>query len=163
MKYNMTRLTMKKAERTITSQTSLDNMLVNTNHTDACGEGTRHITRNVSGSQCDFEHVLDMTEDHTILIQEHWILEEDIETWKTIAFNKGWHGGVAVLVWKGRTIMKSSMEAYHRLVGAIIGLAILKSTHIMSIYGHATGHNNHEEGNPVLRGRVGRQLAAIGR
>eukprot|EP00972_Heterocapsa_arctica_P103816 15300800-Heterocapsa_arctica.AAC.1 len=52
-----------------------------------------------------------MNEDHMIPIQEHWRLEEDIE----------------------------------------------------SIYGHDTGQNNHEEGNEVLRGRVGRRLAAIGR
>eukprot|EP00972_Heterocapsa_arctica_P072784 10745504-Heterocapsa_arctica.AAC.1 len=110
-------------------------------------------------------------------------LEEDIETCKTIAFNKGWHGvwnpasktqkaddgnpgrsgGVAVFVWKGRTIMNSSMEADHRLVGAIIGWGRRESIHIVSIYGHDTGQHHHEEGNDVLRGSVGRHLAAIGR
>eukprot|EP00972_Heterocapsa_arctica_P099495 14681307-Heterocapsa_arctica.AAC.1 len=86
------------------------------------------------------------------ILTEHWRLDEDIETWKTIAFTKGWHGvwnpaiqtqrledgnpcrsgGGAVLVWKGRTIMKSSMDADHRLVGAVIGWGRGKSIHIMS-------------------------------
>eukprot|EP00972_Heterocapsa_arctica_P096272 14204010-Heterocapsa_arctica.AAC.1 len=55
------------------------------------------------------------------------------------------------------------MEADHRLVGAIIGWGGGKSIHIMSIYGHDTGQTNNEDGNQVLRGRVGRHLAAIGR
>eukprot|EP00972_Heterocapsa_arctica_P016224 2393730-Heterocapsa_arctica.AAC.1 len=33
----------------------------------------------------------------------------------------------------------------------------------MSIYGPDTGQDNREEGNQVLRGRVGRHLAAIGK
>eukprot|EP00972_Heterocapsa_arctica_P042273 6231524-Heterocapsa_arctica.AAC.1 len=40
----------------------------------------------------DFEYLLDMTGDHILLIQEHWGLEEYIESWKSIAFHKSWHG-----------------------------------------------------------------------
>eukprot|EP00972_Heterocapsa_arctica_P094517 13938862-Heterocapsa_arctica.AAC.1 len=64
-------------------------MLGYNEYKEQCEDGTRITTINVSGSQFDFYYVLGMTEDHIILIQEHWILEEDIETWKTIAFNKG--------------------------------------------------------------------------
>eukprot|EP00972_Heterocapsa_arctica_P096435 14227076-Heterocapsa_arctica.AAC.1 len=53
-----------------------------TKYKEECEDGTRITTINVSGSQCDFEYVLDMTEDHIVLIQEHWRLEEDIETWR---------------------------------------------------------------------------------
>eukprot|EP00972_Heterocapsa_arctica_P049162 7236068-Heterocapsa_arctica.AAC.1 len=53
------------------------------------------------------------------------------------------------------------MEAHHRLVGAIVGWGRRKSIHIMSIYGHDAGQNKREEGNRVLKGRVGRNLAAI--
>eukprot|EP00972_Heterocapsa_arctica_P111364 16395064-Heterocapsa_arctica.AAC.1 len=33
----------------------------------------------------------------------------------------------------------------------------------MSVYGHDTGQKNHEKRDKVLRGRIGRHLAAIGR
>eukprot|EP00972_Heterocapsa_arctica_P096436 14227076-Heterocapsa_arctica.AAC.2 len=39
----------------------------------------------------------------------------------------------------------------------------MKSIHNMSIYGHDSGQNANEEGHQILRGRVGRHLAAIGR
>eukprot|EP00972_Heterocapsa_arctica_P079583 11727474-Heterocapsa_arctica.AAC.1 len=58
--------------------------------------------------------------------------------------------------------MKSSMEADHRSIGALIGWGS-RSIHIMSIYGHDVGQNDPEEGNKVLRERVGRHLSAIGR
>eukprot|EP00972_Heterocapsa_arctica_P063655 9393337-Heterocapsa_arctica.AAC.1 len=77
----------------------------------------------------DFEWVLEHTEDRIVLIQEHWILPSEIESWKSAAFRKGWtgvwhpaiktqktvdgrpgtSGGVAILVWNGRTIMKSTL------------------------------------------------------
>eukprot|EP00972_Heterocapsa_arctica_P076191 11240841-Heterocapsa_arctica.AAC.1 len=112
-----------------------------------------------------------MTEDHPF-DPGTLVIRKDMESWKSIAFHKGWHGvsnpaiktqstedgnsgrsgGVAVLVCKGRTIMKFSMEADHVLVGAIIGWG-RKSIHIMSMYGHDVGQHNLEEGNQVLRGR----------
>eukprot|EP00972_Heterocapsa_arctica_P009362 1378383-Heterocapsa_arctica.AAC.1 len=113
---------------------------------------------------------------------EHWRRDEDIETWRTIASTKAWHGvwhpaiktqktddgrpgrsGVAVLVWKGRTINNSAMEADHRLVGAVVGWGRRKTIHNMTVYGLDTGQKNHEAGNKVLRGRIARHLAAIGR
>eukprot|EP00972_Heterocapsa_arctica_P115673 16449117-Heterocapsa_arctica.AAC.1 len=51
-----------------------------TKYEEECEDGTRITTINVSGSQCDFEYVLDVAEDHIVLIHEHWRLEEDIET-----------------------------------------------------------------------------------
>eukprot|EP00972_Heterocapsa_arctica_P031700 4669495-Heterocapsa_arctica.AAC.1 len=72
---------------------------------------------------------MDTTEDHIVLIQEHWRLPNEIESWKSAALRKGWtgiwhpairtqktveghpgkSGGVAILVWSGRTIMKSTL------------------------------------------------------
>eukprot|EP00972_Heterocapsa_arctica_P093812 13837431-Heterocapsa_arctica.AAC.1 len=77
----------------------------------------------------DFEWILENAEDHIVLIQEHWRLPNEIESWKSVAFRKGWtgvwhpaiktqkavegrpgkYGGVARLVWNGRTIMKSTL------------------------------------------------------
>eukprot|EP00972_Heterocapsa_arctica_P031862 4694116-Heterocapsa_arctica.AAC.1 len=85
--------------------------------------------------------MLGNTEDHIILIQEHWRLPNNIEYWKSAAFRKGWtgiwhpairtqktveghsgrYGGVAILVWSGRAIMKSTLISDHRLIGASIG------------------------------------------
>eukprot|EP00972_Heterocapsa_arctica_P029995 4420507-Heterocapsa_arctica.AAC.1 len=59
---------------------------------EECEDGTRITTTNVSYPHVNFEYVLDMTEGHIVLIQEHWRLNEDIESWKTIVFTKGWHG-----------------------------------------------------------------------
>eukprot|EP00972_Heterocapsa_arctica_P060769 8962830-Heterocapsa_arctica.AAC.1 len=59
-------------------------------------------------------------------IQEHWILKEDLESWKTLGKecgrlpNKqrnnedgvtGRSGGVAILTWNGRLGVKSEFEA----------------------------------------------------
>eukprot|EP00972_Heterocapsa_arctica_P097842 14434851-Heterocapsa_arctica.AAC.1 len=50
--------------------------------------GTNITTLNVSGSQLDFEWICENTEDHTVLIQEHWRLPNEIESWKSAAFRK---------------------------------------------------------------------------
>eukprot|EP00972_Heterocapsa_arctica_P074457 10989527-Heterocapsa_arctica.AAC.1 len=39
-----------------------------------------------------FEWILENTEDHIVLIQEHWRLPSEIEAWKLAAFRKGWTG-----------------------------------------------------------------------
>eukprot|EP00972_Heterocapsa_arctica_P051308 7546482-Heterocapsa_arctica.AAC.1 len=95
--------------------------------------GTNITTLNVSGSLQDFEWILENTEDHIVLIQEHWRLPGEIETWKSAAYRKGWtgvwhaakktqntedgrpgkSGGVAILVWNGRMIMKSTLVSDH--------------------------------------------------
>eukprot|EP00972_Heterocapsa_arctica_P065360 9648932-Heterocapsa_arctica.AAC.1 len=71
-------------------------------------------------------------------MQDHWILPSEIESWKSAAFRTGWtgvwhpaittmktvdgrpgqSGGVAIFVWNGRTIMKSTLVSDHRLIGA---------------------------------------------
>eukprot|EP00972_Heterocapsa_arctica_P112213 16430541-Heterocapsa_arctica.AAC.2 len=86
-------------------------------------DGTR-TTTNLSGSQTYYEYILENTKDHIILIQEHWRVNEDIGSWKSFAFRKGWHGvwevaaetqrteegnpgrsgGVDILVWLGRRL-----------------------------------------------------------
>eukprot|EP00972_Heterocapsa_arctica_P011221 1643535-Heterocapsa_arctica.AAC.1 len=61
-------------------------------------EGARIITTiNLSGSQTDYENILENINDHIILIQEHWRVNEDVKSLKRIAFHRGWHGvwGVA--------------------------------------------------------------------
>eukprot|EP00972_Heterocapsa_arctica_P048433 7141399-Heterocapsa_arctica.AAC.1 len=111
--------------------------------------GTKITTLNLSGSLFDLEWVLENTEDHTILFQEHWRLPNKIESWKSAAFRKGWtgvwhhairtqktvegnpsrSGGVAISVWSGRTIMKSSLISDHRLIAATIGWGRKRSIH----------------------------------
>eukprot|EP00972_Heterocapsa_arctica_P113755 16438917-Heterocapsa_arctica.AAC.1 len=54
--------------------------------------GTNITTLNVSGSLQDFEWVLENTEDHIVLIQEHWRLPSEMEAWKSAAYRKGWTG-----------------------------------------------------------------------
>eukprot|EP00972_Heterocapsa_arctica_P042676 6290703-Heterocapsa_arctica.AAC.1 len=54
--------------------------------------GTNITTLNVFGSLQDFEWNLENTEDHIVLIQEHWRLLREIEAWKPAAFRKGWAG-----------------------------------------------------------------------
>eukprot|EP00972_Heterocapsa_arctica_P109841 16171533-Heterocapsa_arctica.AAC.1 len=39
-----------------------------------------------------FEYILEATDDHILLIQEHWRLPDELGTWKSIAFRRGWHG-----------------------------------------------------------------------
>eukprot|EP00972_Heterocapsa_arctica_P055892 8244019-Heterocapsa_arctica.AAC.1 len=40
----------------------------------------------------DFAWILENTEDHIVLIQEHWRLPSEIESWKSAAFRKAWTG-----------------------------------------------------------------------
>eukprot|EP00972_Heterocapsa_arctica_P045127 6663398-Heterocapsa_arctica.AAC.1 len=61
----------------------------------------------------------------------------------------GKSGGVAILVWNGRPIMKSTIVSDHRLTGESIGWGRKKTTHVMCLYGLGTGQTNPgpEEGN----------------
>eukprot|EP00972_Heterocapsa_arctica_P019335 2853489-Heterocapsa_arctica.AAC.1 len=119
------------------------------------GRGTNITTINVSGSLLDFEQILENTEDHIVLIQEHCIVPNEIESWESAAFSKGWtgiwhpairtqktaqgrsgrSGGVAILVWSGRTIMKCALVSDHRLIGASIGWGRKRTIHVICIYG----------------------------
>eukprot|EP00972_Heterocapsa_arctica_P102582 15118770-Heterocapsa_arctica.AAC.1 len=54
--------------------------------------GTLVTSINLSGSQTDFEYMLDHCKDHIMLIQEHWRLKYEIEKWKSTAYLKGWQG-----------------------------------------------------------------------
>eukprot|EP00972_Heterocapsa_arctica_P034417 5067708-Heterocapsa_arctica.AAC.1 len=96
---------------------------------------------NLSGSQFDFEFMLDHCKDHVMLIQEHWRLKGEIHSWQTIAHLKAWQGvwepaqvtennkdgvtgrsgGVAILTWNGRLLLKTTFEADYRAVGATQG------------------------------------------
>eukprot|EP00972_Heterocapsa_arctica_P033094 4868629-Heterocapsa_arctica.AAC.1 len=128
-------------------------------------EGCTFLTSiNLSGSQTDFEFMLDYCKDHIMLIQEHWIWKDDIYRWKTMAYLKGWQGvwepakhtennadgitgrsgGVAILAWNGILILKSEFEADHRIVGATIGWGRKKSIHISSVYGFDIGHKDNK-------------------
>eukprot|EP00972_Heterocapsa_arctica_P069670 10294840-Heterocapsa_arctica.AAC.1 len=97
-------------------------------------EGTQITSINLSGSQFDFEFMLDHCKDHVMLIQEHWGLNEEVHSWKTLAHLKGWQGvweptkttennqdgitgrsgGVAILKWNGRLILKNTVESDYR-------------------------------------------------
>eukprot|EP00972_Heterocapsa_arctica_P093494 13791064-Heterocapsa_arctica.AAC.1 len=59
---------------------------------DEVERGTTINTLTVSGSLMDFEWILENTEDHIVLIQEHCILPNEIGSWKSAAFRKGWTG-----------------------------------------------------------------------
>eukprot|EP00972_Heterocapsa_arctica_P074384 10976670-Heterocapsa_arctica.AAC.1 len=103
----------------------------------------------------DSEWILENTEDHIVLIQDHWRLPNEIESLKSAAFRKGWtgvwhpairtletaeghpgrSGGVAILVWSGRTIMEATLVSDHRLIGASIGWGRKTTMHVMCIYG----------------------------
>eukprot|EP00972_Heterocapsa_arctica_P024940 3676075-Heterocapsa_arctica.AAC.1 len=81
---------------------------------------------NLSGSQFDYNSILEHCKDHVLLIQEHWGLKDEIHTWGSIARMKGWQGvweparqternqdgitgrsgGVPILTWNGRLLMK---------------------------------------------------------
>eukprot|EP00972_Heterocapsa_arctica_P027979 4115961-Heterocapsa_arctica.AAC.1 len=84
--------------------------------------------------------MLEHCKDHILLIQEHWRLKEELHTWETPAHMKGWQGvsepaklteknqdgitgrsgGVAILTWNGRLLMKNTFEADYRALGASI-------------------------------------------
>eukprot|EP00972_Heterocapsa_arctica_P098078 14469926-Heterocapsa_arctica.AAC.1 len=55
-------------------------------------DGTRATSTNLSGSQFDFEFMLEHCKDHVMLIQEHWRLKEELHTLQTLAYLKGWQG-----------------------------------------------------------------------
>eukprot|EP00972_Heterocapsa_arctica_P097635 14406910-Heterocapsa_arctica.AAC.1 len=55
-------------------------------------EGTIIMTINLSGSQFDFDFILEHCQDHILLIQEHWKLNHEIHTWESKARMKGWQG-----------------------------------------------------------------------
>eukprot|EP00972_Heterocapsa_arctica_P085357 12579974-Heterocapsa_arctica.AAC.1 len=55
-------------------------------------DGTIITSANLSGSQFDFEYMLERCKDHVMLIQEHWRLNEELHTWQTLAHLKGWQG-----------------------------------------------------------------------
>eukprot|EP00972_Heterocapsa_arctica_P035656 5247060-Heterocapsa_arctica.AAC.1 len=97
-------------------------------------DGTRPTSINLSGSQFDFAFMLDHCTDHVMLIQEHWRLNEKVHSWQTLAHLKGWQGirepanttekdqdgvtgrsgGVAILTWNGRLILKNTVESDYR-------------------------------------------------
>eukprot|EP00972_Heterocapsa_arctica_P003464 515929-Heterocapsa_arctica.AAC.1 len=75
-----------------------------------------------------------------MLIQQHWILKEELRTWQTLAHLKGWQGvwepakvtekdqdgvtgssgGVAILTWNGVLILNNTFESDYRALGASI-------------------------------------------
>eukprot|EP00972_Heterocapsa_arctica_P052266 7689678-Heterocapsa_arctica.AAC.1 len=103
-------------------------------------DGSRITSINLSGSQFDFEYMLEHCKYNIMLIQEHWRLNKDLESWKSLAHPKGWQGvwevakqtetngdgvtgrsgGVAILAWNVRLVLKSEFEADHRVVGATL-------------------------------------------
>eukprot|EP00972_Heterocapsa_arctica_P045734 6748325-Heterocapsa_arctica.AAC.1 len=50
--------------------------------------GTKITTLNASGSQLDFDWVLENTEDHVVLIQEHWSLPKQNQVLEISGFPK---------------------------------------------------------------------------
>eukprot|EP00972_Heterocapsa_arctica_P013476 1984548-Heterocapsa_arctica.AAC.1 len=46
----------------------------------------------------------------------------------------GRSGGVAILTWSGRLLMKNTFESDYRAIGAAIGWGRKKTLHIFSIY-----------------------------
>eukprot|EP00972_Heterocapsa_arctica_P060575 8936067-Heterocapsa_arctica.AAC.1 len=52
----------------------------------------KSLAQTFSGSQFDFEFMLEHCTDHVMLIQEHWRLKEELHTWQTLAHLKGWQG-----------------------------------------------------------------------
>eukprot|EP00972_Heterocapsa_arctica_P083373 12286386-Heterocapsa_arctica.AAC.1 len=95
--------------------------------------------------------MLDHCKYHILPIQKHWRLKDEIHTWETIACMKGWHGvwepakvtehnqdgvtgrsgGVAVLTWNGRLLMRNTFEADYRALGISIGWGRKKTMHIL--------------------------------
>ena len=133
--------------------------------------------------------MLDHCKDHILLIQEHWKLKDEIKSWESLAFRKGWQGiwepakqteknqdgvtgrsgGVAVLTWNGRLMMKNKFESDYRALGVTIGWGRSKTLHIFSIYGYDTGQkdaqgqNYYERGNRTIRDRLGSYITQLGR
>jgi hypothetical protein len=152
-------------------------------------DGTRITTINLSGSLPDFEYMLDNCKDHIMMIQEHKQLNNEMAKWKTTALMRGWQGvweqatvtekdhegqigrsgGVAILTWKGRLILKNTFEANHRAIGASIGWGRKKTLHLFSIYGYdkgqkdLQGQNYYDKGNRTIRDRLGCFIKQLGR
>eukprot|EP00972_Heterocapsa_arctica_P092580 13652804-Heterocapsa_arctica.AAC.1 len=100
-------------------------------YTNRRKDGTQITSTNLSGSQFDFEYMLEHCKDHVMLIQEHWRLKEQLHTWQTLAYLKGWHGvwepakvtekdqdgitgrsgGVAILTWNGILILQTYVRS----------------------------------------------------
>eukprot|EP00972_Heterocapsa_arctica_P069604 10284726-Heterocapsa_arctica.AAC.1 len=80
-------------------------------------DGTRTTSTNLSGSQFDFEHMLEYCTDHVVLIQEHWRLNEELHTWQTLAHLKGWQG-----VWETAKVTEKDQDG---VTGRSGGVAIL--------------------------------------
>eukprot|EP00972_Heterocapsa_arctica_P094476 13933260-Heterocapsa_arctica.AAC.1 len=90
-----------------------------------------------------------------MLIQEHWIVKEELHSWQTLAHLKGWQGvwepakatnkqqdgitgqsgGVAILTWNGILMLKNTFGSDYRAVGTSIGWGRKETLHIFSIYG----------------------------
>eukprot|EP00972_Heterocapsa_arctica_P084357 12426168-Heterocapsa_arctica.AAC.1 len=81
----------------------------------------------------------------------------------------GRSGGVAVLTWNGRLIMRNTFEADYRAMGVSIGWGRKKTMHIFSIFGFDTGQkdkqgqNYHERGNRTIRDTLGIYITQLGR
>eukprot|EP00972_Heterocapsa_arctica_P052188 7675962-Heterocapsa_arctica.AAC.1 len=74
----------------------------------------------------------------------------------------GRSGGVAILTWNGRLMLKNTFGSDYRAVGASIGWGRKKTLHILSIYGFDLGQKDqkgqsyYERGNESIRDRLGR-------
>eukprot|EP00972_Heterocapsa_arctica_P098597 14550597-Heterocapsa_arctica.AAC.1 len=75
--------------------------------------------------------MLDHCKYHIMLMREHWIFKEELHSWATLAHLQGWQGvwepakviekdqdgvtgrpgGVAILTWNGRLILRNTFEA----------------------------------------------------
>eukprot|EP00972_Heterocapsa_arctica_P114928 16445196-Heterocapsa_arctica.AAC.1 len=73
-------------------------------------DGTRITSINLSGSQEDFEHMLEHCTDCIMLIQEHWRLNEDLENWKSLAHHKGWQGVWEIAKQTEKMMMASQVD-----------------------------------------------------
>eukprot|EP00972_Heterocapsa_arctica_P002228 320873-Heterocapsa_arctica.AAC.1 len=61
-------------------------------YTNEKEEGTTLTSINLSGSQFDYDFMLEHCKDHVLLIQEHWRLKDELHAWETLAHMKGWQG-----------------------------------------------------------------------
>eukprot|EP00972_Heterocapsa_arctica_P059246 8738641-Heterocapsa_arctica.AAC.1 len=109
-----------------------------------------------------------------MLIQEHWRLKEELHTWETLAYTTRWQGvwepakvtekdldgvtgrsgGVAILTWNGRLIMKNTFESDYRALGASIGWGRKKTLPIFLIYGFDLGQKDQQGQNDYERGNI---------